>query len=367
MILRLLLQSFRTNLSKVGPTSTMARSLRVLRHGLKATPQLRNVLESPSAQQHQKFADFNDNFFVISDRHYLCQTLTMQERLKSAEYHYGFVDKNFDPAIKSVLGTSGYPLWASTVNDHHFAINLMYGNDNMYEGGLSVVFFVDQQRVGVMSFSIIDGAMLGASAGPSVILCRNQTTSDRWYQKPLQDAFKQIALPYMMIASVAGVARALGKSDFFAVHERAHPAVKEGTSEGMQRSYSEFWGKYGAVVQREGLMKIALPLESTPLDQVSSNHRRRAKARREVMTQVSDTSAETLCAHMHFKPPKLPPTAENAASVVSDGTARTALLAAPMTLQLALAAEWLCNQQATSIGTPVVDASAQVIRSLIAG
>jgi uncharacterized protein VirK/YbjX len=294
MILRLLLQSFGTNLAKVGPASAVLRSVRVLLRGLMPTPELRNVLASPTARQHQKFSSLNDLFFAISDRHYLCQTLTMQERLKSADYHYRFVDAQFDSAVKNVLGTTGFPLWTANVNDHNFAIHLMYGNDNMYEGGLSVVFFVDNQRVGVMSFSIIDGAMFNLTLGPTLILCRNQTTSDRWYQKPLQNAFKQIALPYLMIAAVSGIGRYLGQNHLLAVNEDAHPAWKVTSADFMRRSYSEFWEKYGAVPLREGLVKIDLPLESTPLDQVSSNHRQRAKDRRELMTQVSEITAETL-------------------------------------------------------------------------
>jgi uncharacterized protein VirK/YbjX len=348
MILRQLLQSFGTNLAKVGPASAVVRSVRVLQRGLKPSPELRNVLASPTARQHQKFSSLNDVFFAISDRHYLCQTLTMPERLQSADYHYRFVDTQFDPAVIGVLGATGFPLWTANVNDHDFTIRLMYGNDNMYEGGLSAVFFVDNQRVGVMSFSIIEGAMFNLAPGPTVILCRNQTTSDRWYQKPLQDAFKQIALPYLMISAVAGIGRCLGQNHFLAVHEEAHPALKDTSASVMRRSYSEFWEKYGAVPLRDGLVKIALPLESTPLDQVSSNHRRRAKARRELMAQVSDVTAETLRNQLKFAQPFTQADNENVAGANPESTEGAALRAVPSYLQLALA-------------------SSHVIRSLISG
>jgi Protein of unknown function (DUF535) len=162
----------------------------------------------------------------------------------------------------------------------------------MYEGALSTAFFIDDKHVGVMSFSIMDGEVLGLSPGPQLLLCRNQTTADRWYQKPLQDAFKHIALPYMMFAAVAGVANTLDLKSIYAITEDGHPHGEDKYVDLMKGSYSGFWEKYNATPVRKGIVEMTLPLESTPLDQVAANHRRRAKGRREVMALIAQAAQQ---------------------------------------------------------------------------
>jgi uncharacterized protein VirK/YbjX len=286
MVIRNLLQTYRHDLSTHRPDIATWRLARVLAR-FPLPPGTKDLLYSPAAIAHQKLVDKNDPFFALSNRHYLCKGLTKAKRVAIAQYTYNTIDRKLNPTSKGAILAGGYTMWSTNSTDHSFSIKLELGSDNLYEGGLSAVFYVNDRRVGVMSFAVADGAMIGAEAGPIVIIGRNQTTSDRWYQKPLQDAFKQIALPYMMLASVAGIAQAFGSTKLYAINETAHPhALDVASAEIMKASYSGFWEKYKAVSQYDGIVVMNLPLESTPLDQVSSNHRRRAKARREVMETI---------------------------------------------------------------------------------
>jgi uncharacterized protein VirK/YbjX len=282
-----LFSSFFSDLRAHSPVSATGRLVRVLRKpGAAKTSQVLN--NSASAKAHQNILGVRDPFFSLSHKHYLANDLTHDERVDAAIRTYGFIDSRLKPEAADAIKGQGLILWSETVNDHTFDLRLMLGNDNIYEGGLSVVFHVDGKRVGVMSFAMADGLLFGASGEQFIWICRNQTTTDRWYQKPLQDAFKQIALPYLMLASLAGLARALDQDKLFAITENAHPhATDEATAKVMSGSYSQFWQKYFAEPAGRGNVKIKIPLETTPLDQVSSNHRRRAKARREIMERVS--------------------------------------------------------------------------------
>jgi uncharacterized protein VirK/YbjX len=294
MVIRNLIQTYRSDLSTQRPDVATWRLARVLARFPLPTG-MKDLLDSPSAIAHQKHVGKNDPFFTLSNRHYLCRGLTKSERVEIARYTYGLIDEVMVPATNGKVLSTGIQLWQSQLTEHKFEIRLVLGSDNLYEGGLSAVFFVNDQRVGVMSFALADGRTLGAEPGPVVVIGRNQTTSDRWYQKPLQDAFKQIALPYMMLASVAGIARALGSQKLYAINEVAHPhALDAASTEVMKASYSGFWHKYKAEPVRDGIVAMNIPLESTPLDQVSSNHRRRAKARREVMENVYNDTAKSV-------------------------------------------------------------------------
>ncbi len=291
MVLRNLIQTYRSDLATHRPDVATWRLARVLARFPLPTG-MKDLLDSPSAIAHQKQVGKNDPFFTLSNRHYLCRGLTKRERVEIARYSYGLIDEVLVPASGSTVLSTGFQLWQAQPTEHKFEIRLMLGSDNLYEGGLSAVFYINEQRVGVMSFALADGRTVGAEPGPVVIIGRNQTTSDRWYQKPLQEAFKQIALPYMMLASVAGIAQAFGSPKLYAINEAAHPHALDAESiQVMKASYSGFWHKYKAEPIRDGIVSMRLPLESTPLDQVSSNHRRRAKARREVMENVCNDTA----------------------------------------------------------------------------
>jgi uncharacterized protein VirK/YbjX len=296
MVIRNLIQTYRSDLATHRPDVATWRLARVLAR-FPLPNGMKELLDSPSAIAHQKQVGKNDPFFTLSNRHYLCRGLTKSERVDIARYTYRLIDDVLVPASDATVLSTGISLWHSQPTDHKFEIKLQLGSDNLYEGGLSAVFFVNDQRVGVMSFALADGRTVGTEPGPVVIIGRNQTTSDRWYQKPLQDAFKQIALPYMMLASVAGIARAFGNTKLYAINETAHPHAMDSASiDVMKASYSGFWHKYKAEPQRDGIVAINIPLESTPLDQVSSNHRRRAKGRREVMDNVFNESAKSMSA-----------------------------------------------------------------------
>ncbi len=290
-----LIKSFVTDIVSVGPASAtmrVARSLRIARR----KSDLKFLQSSPSIRAHRAFVAPHDTYFPVSHRGYLCNYFDENERLLAARQSYTFVDEHFTSTAMAELAKNGRPLWKIESGGLTFEVRLMFGNHNMYEGALSAAFFIDGKHVGVMSFSIVDGSLLGLPSGPQMLLCRNQTTSDRWYQKPLQDAFKHIALPYMMIAAIAGIAESLNISSIYAITEYGHPHGDEKYVDLMKGSYSGFWEKYNAKPFRKGIVEMALPLESTPLDQVSANHRRRAKGRREIMAQVSEATQRNFAA-----------------------------------------------------------------------
>jgi uncharacterized protein VirK/YbjX len=302
MVLRHLFSTLLSDLQKNSPITAVGRFGRVLVRR-RVAELSRPLTASKTACAHQSVLGVTDPYFALSHKHYLSTALTHAERVDTALRTYGFIDKMFGAdAITALIG-QGLTLWSETVNEHSFDLRLMLGNDNMYEGGLSAVFHVDGKRVGVMSFALADGRLFGHDAEQAIWICRNQTTTDRWYQKPLQDAFKQIALPYLMLACVAGIGRALNHSAIYAITEATHPhATDAETIRVMGGSYSQFWQKYFAEEVGRGNVKIRIPLESTPLDQVSSNHRRRAKARREVMERVSAATAAAFAAAVADQP-----------------------------------------------------------------
>ena len=104
----------------------------------------------------------------------------------------------------------GLELWRHAANGHVFDIRLMVGNDNLHEGFLSAVAFIDGQRVCVMSFSYVDAALFGWPAGPTLFVTRKQSGRHPEHLRLFARAFKHTSPPYFCFAAMGGIARALG-------------------------------------------------------------------------------------------------------------------------------------------------------------
>jgi uncharacterized protein VirK/YbjX len=301
---RALLSSFSSDRHTYSTSAAAVRFLRLVRQ-LPHLSGLDPLLASPSATTHQRVLGVSDPYFSLSHEFYLCKYLGARERILAATQTYEFIDTQLSPEVVSKMAGSGHVLFRMDADDHTFDIRLMLGNDNIYEGGLSAVFHVDGQRVCVMSFAIVDGTLLGAPPGPAILICRNQTTFDRWYQEFLQGAFKHVALHYLTLAGLAGIGLGLGLDAIYAVTEDAHPhSLDAAQTKTMAASYSLLWGAFLAEPCGRGIVKLAVPLESKPLDQVSANHRRRAKGRREIISSVSTEVATAFAASMRIGTPR---------------------------------------------------------------
>jgi uncharacterized protein VirK/YbjX len=294
MIAQTLVKSFRADLDQKGFRSASVRMSRLVYRLPYQILETRELIRTQSVQAHHDFLKAADPFFVHAHRDYLCSTLSSSERLAAALFHYRFVDRFFVPPGMQELANNGISLWQHVDNSNVFDIRLMYGNDNMYEGGFSLVFFVNSRRVGLMSLSVIDGSIVGLHPGPLVLVTRNQTTSDRWYQDCLQDAFGHIALPYLLLGSLTGLVSAFKLGSFAAVLESAHPAARNANVELMKTSYSTFWAKFDCAPVRDGIVSVQLPLHARPLHEIAPKHRRRAKARRELMNTIGHSASKAL-------------------------------------------------------------------------
>src|SRR5262245_52497702 len=109
----------------------------------------------------------------LANRHLLARGLDLRQRLACTLYHYRHEQSRFAGSyVDAVYRADGLSLWRHQAEEHVYDIRLMVGNDNLYEGFLSAVAFIDGQRVCVISFSCVDAALLGASACVTRFACR---------------------------------------------------------------------------------------------------------------------------------------------------------------------------------------------------
>jgi uncharacterized protein VirK/YbjX len=246
-----------------------------------------------------------DPVFFLSHRHFLAKGLTAQQRAEIALAHYQREDEAFDDSyFHAVYCGTGLTLWEDTIEGVTYDIRLMLGNDVLYEGGLSLVFHGNGERICVMSFSSVPTKMFlphfvsGEGEPPLkdtiLFVTRKQLTGDREYQKAFNKAFDRTTPAHLCLGALEGFGLAQGYNYFIAIDPVVHPSYSEDKREHFKVAYTDFWESLsGRKVSPFGYL-VDLPLKLTPLDDLDASKRKRALARRKHSETVRDSAREKI-------------------------------------------------------------------------
>jgi len=238
-----------------------------------------------------------DAFSFLTRASFLARPLGLEQRVDCALYHYAYEQATFTlPYVDAVYRGEGLELWRASAEDHAFALRLLVANDNLFEGCLSVVAFVDGQRVCVLSFAYVDAAIFGAPPGPRVFVTRKQSGRHQVELQAFARAFHHSSPPYFCLAALAGIGLAIGTNELAAIRHEAHPSWQPEDAEVMRTSYDEFWAVFQATELDAKAFRIPVPLEPGDLAEVSAKHRRRAKLRRQHWSEVTESARAALVA-----------------------------------------------------------------------
>lgn len=233
----------------------------------------------------------SDPLFFLSHRYFLAKGLSARQRAQCALFHYEYEVNNFGPFyLDRVYRGDGLTLWSETIDGNSYDIKLMPGNDVLYEGGLSIVFHYNGERVCVVSYSTVPTvAFLPQDSKPNgavIFVTRKQLTSNHDYQKAFNKAFDRTTPAHLCIGALAGLVMAQGHDCFIGIEPEFHPSCFASTRKHFDVAYTQFWeslsGRSGSPFGRV----IDLPLKLPPVDEMDAKARKRALARRQHMENV---------------------------------------------------------------------------------
>ncbi len=291
--------------------SLLVAIIRLLRTSrLLFLPQLRKqLLENTAYQKHTNKIDKNDAIFFLSHQHYLARGLTTRQRVRSALFHYEHELNNFDEDyFKAVYCMDGLTLWSADVEDVVYDIRLMPGNDVLYEGGCSIVFHVNGERICVISYSVVlQEIFLPKSVGinsektrmqSTFFVTRKQLTSDHNYQKSFNKVFDRTTPAHLCFGALTGIVLAQGHHSFIGISPEMHPSFKVGYERNFDVAYTQFWDSLnGQPISPYGYL-IDLPMHLTSLDQLDARARKRAIARRQHTDNVYTQAYDVIRKHL---------------------------------------------------------------------
>jgi hypothetical protein len=280
----------------------VARSLRVLLY-YRAHRRLCRL----DVVRHYVAAPPNDDLFHhLSHRHYLVRDLGTRRRVRCALHHYQFEDDSFNTAYKyAVYRAGGLALWQRAANGSRFAITLAMASRMNAEGDLTIAFEADGKCLHRLSFSWIEGAMLGVPVPMLPFVTRNQ---GRWTDSDLAFAAFERAFPhnsprFFCFAAMQGVAQAVGADRLAAIKSEAHPAYDAAAAKHFANAYDGFWKTLGGVELAGPAYLVALPFQARPLAEVPGKHRRRAAVRREFWGEIGEAARGTIERKLKWLPP----------------------------------------------------------------
>lgn len=276
------------------------RSLRLIFY----PKQLQRVLESKAYHQHVNNLDEYDPLFFISHRTYLAKGLPTTKRIKATANHYGYEAENFKDQYLREMEDNALYLWKASFEGVSFDLRLAHGNDVLYEGASSIVFYQNNERICVISFSIVQATdFLITSVRESfaisdsdnlLFITRKQPTSDYSYQKIFNKAFDRTTPAHLCMGALVGYAKTLGFQHAIGVSVASHPSLKSEHQHTLEAAYDDFWVSLnGEKLSSYGYL-FNLPLKLTSLDNLDAKARKRATARREHADQVALNAARAI-------------------------------------------------------------------------
>jgi uncharacterized protein VirK/YbjX len=282
----------------------IARSLRVLAY----YRDHRDLFQLGVYRKHVAAPPNDDVFHHLSHRDYLIRGLSARRRVQAVLSHYRFEETTFNEAyMEAVYGQRSLPLWQhqAPANAGHdassFMIQLEMASRSNAEGDLTVALVADGKCLHRLSFSWLEGRLLGLDAPVVPFIARNQ---GRWLDSGAAfDAFERVfpnnSPSFFCFAAMQGIAQAVGMEKVMAVRSEAHVAYDPDPDKHFTNAYDGFWKILGGVdmIGGSGYL-IGLPFYVKPLADMPSKHRKRAAQRREHWRLIGDSARSTLQRHL---------------------------------------------------------------------
>ncbi len=310
-MLRTMVAGFTEDTRSLSLRAACARAARVTWFALTERSVVETLLTDPSCRSHVAAVAPRDELFFAAHRSYLVRGLDRPGRGQAALVHYRNESSALDAEYhQAVYGRGELRLWRREHEGVVFDIRLMPGNDVLFEGGLSLTFFVDDHRIAVLSYSnvvpwLLDGrpppARPDGSNAPLVPFVTRRQSSFHAYRRAFTDTFGRGTPGHLCVAALEGIALAQGSRELRGIPADRHPAGRVVRADGeshLETMYDEFWRSLSGARSSPLAWAIPLPLQSTPLEELNSKNRRRAIKLRRHLASVRDAAFRAYRPHL---------------------------------------------------------------------
>ena len=227
-----------------------------------------------------------DPLYFLGYRYHISKQFTLGQQVQVAMDHHKYELQTYNcEYMREVYRSDGILLWERYFNDLHFTIVLIATPDNRNEGELSVILSVNEVVLSMMSFCYLKADVFGLPPYITMLISRNQTRRTS-FRDVFDKCFKQNTPQLFCLSAVCEIAMTNEFRTMFGIKHDAQIIYKESFDTGFRNSYTALWEKFNATEIDRQVFMLSLPLSLRPIELVSGDHRRRARARRRFWDEI---------------------------------------------------------------------------------
>ena len=239
-----------------------------------------------------------DLLFHLTHRHFLCNDLSLSERVECALQHFTCEDLRYsDTYHAAVYAGTGIQLWCATVGGVRYSIRLCSSVSLRHEGPVSVVLLADEAPLHETSFAWVEGRILGGEnpTGTELFVTRNQSVPpDSAALAQFRSDFRQNSPSYFCLAAIHGIALSHQVSRIVGIRHDLQIAFDPKFTSGFKNSYCDFWLQFGGVALGRRGSAMPVPTDVAPIASLKAKHRARARSRRMFWAQICNETVGVL-------------------------------------------------------------------------
>jgi uncharacterized protein VirK/YbjX len=226
-------------------------------------------------------------------------TLSPGKRLNILSFQYRFLYQRLTSQQRVILIDDGATCWEKTFDDCSHRIVLKISQRYEYEGCLSLVYFVGDRDIYIISFTVCAGVDFDMDDPLVILISRVQGMKGKYVDiatasKQLIDIHPASAL----MAALEGLGVSLGVKRIIGVGAKNQVSVKYKDLEQAKIQYDEFWNTFETCsLQKSGDYMISIPFPQKSTKLIRSKFRKRTLAKRSLKKDISK-EVQTSCDEM---------------------------------------------------------------------
>ncbi len=141
-----------------------------------------------------------------------------------------------------------------------------------------------------LSFTIAPGELLGCSEPRALFVGRVQGVKERFEQiRRATKLCRDITPPHLLLAAAQGIASELDVALVVGVPNEEQPSKMQVGGFPFPFDYDTFWKDCSATLSPRKFYVLPAEFGGKPLDQISADHRRRARHKRQFRTMINES------------------------------------------------------------------------------
>ncbi len=229
---------------------------------------------------------------------YLSMQFARDQRYDMLLAHYTALNQRFTPSFMPCVLAGAVHVWRANMDGHELTVSFKGPclRTRHREGELTLVMQVDDVAVFEVSFAFVPAAAVsgspsrpGGQAELVIYVGRVQGLPGQYER--IRQATKlcgEVAPPDVLMAGLAGLARALGIHQILGVDNDSNISHETIRRSRTSFEYAEFWGRYNARFIEGGHAVMDLPFAEKPLTDIAARHRKRTLLKREFKKTLAD-------------------------------------------------------------------------------